>query len=402
MLKGNALVGQSGGPTSVINSSLCGVVQQALKSENIENIFGMSFGIEGFMNDEVVDLGKESPEIIEGLRTTPGSALGSSRHKVKDHDFPVIMEQLKKYNIRYFFLIGGNDTMDTIHRVEEYCASQGWELRGVGVPKTVDNDLYCTDHTPGFSSAANYVVKSVQQAGRLGADMQRVDQYVIYQTVGRDAGWLACSSVVAKKNPEDAPHLIYVPEKPISKAKFLADVEITKNKYGWCSIVVGEGARWDDGTYVSAPEQEDKHGNPELGAMGGTSAALNMHKMISNKYGWRGEFQIVESLAMCAMDRASKTDLEEAYQCGVHAVIKAHNEAKTAIMVTIDRVSNSPYTVKFGEAPLNDVAVDAKEMPPEFLNEEGNFVTEAFLEYIKPLVDEPAPFSVLSKVTAEV
>jgi 6-phosphofructokinase 1 len=207
---------------------------------------------------------------------------------------------------------------------------------------------------------------------------------------------------VAKKNPEDAPHLIYVPEKPVSKTKFLADVEITKNKYGWCSIVVGEGARWDDGTYVSAPEQEDKHGNPELGAMGGTSAALNMHKMISNKYGWRGEFQIVESLAMCAIDRASKTDLYEAYQCGVHAVIKAHDESKTAIMVTIDRVSNSPYTVKFGEAPLNEVAVDAKEMPSEFLNEEGNFVTEAFLEYIKPLVDEPAPFSVLTKVTAEV
>jgi 6-phosphofructokinase 1 len=127
-----------------------------------------------------------------------------------------------------------------------------------------------------------------------------------------------------------------------------------------------------------------------------------MHKMISNKYGWRGEFQIVESLAMCAIDRASKTDLYEAYQCGVHAVIKAHDESKTAIMVTIDRVSNSPYTVKFGEAPLNEVAVDAKEMPSEFLNEEGNFVTEAFLEYIKPLVDEPAPFSVLTKVTAEV
>ena len=401
-MRGNALVGQSGGPTSVINSSLCGVIQQALASENIDNVFGMSFGIEGFMNDEVVDLGKESPEVIEGLRSTPGSALGSSRHKVKDSDFPLIMEQLKKYNIRYFFLIGGNDTMDTIHRIEEYCRVHGdWELKGIGVPKTVDNDLYCTDHTPGYASAANYVARSVQQAGRLASDMQRVDQYVIYQTVGRDAGWLACASVVGKKSESDAPHLIYVPECPVSKEKFLADVEATKAKYGWVSIVVGEGAKWDDGTYVSAPEQADKHGNPELGAMGGTSAALNMHKIIAGKFGWRGEFQIVESLAMCAIDRASKTDLEEAYLCGVNAVKKGHDEGKTAVMVTINRVSNNPYTIEYGDAPLSDVAVAAKEMPAEFLNEEGNFVTQAFIEYITPLVDAPADFAILAKVKAE-
>ncbi len=402
-MRGNALVGQSGGPTSVINSSLCGVIQQALASENIDNVFGMSFGIEGFMNDEVVDLGKESPEVIEGLRSTPGSALGSSRHKVKDSDFPLIMEQLKKYNIRYFFLIGGNDTMDTIHRIEEYCRVHGdWELKGIGVPKTVDNDLYCTDHTPGYASAANYVARSVQQAGRLASDMQRVDQYVIYQTVGRDAGWLACASVVGKKSESDAPHLIYVPECPVSKEKFLADVEATKAKYGWVSIVVGEGAKWDDGTYVSAPEQADKHGNPELGAMGGTSAALNMHKIIAGKFGWRGEFQIVESLAMCAIDRASKTDLEEAYLCGVNAVKKGHDEGKTAVMVTINRVSNNPYTIEYGDAPLSDVAVAAKEMPAEYFNEEGNFVSQAFYEYIRPLLDEPHDFSILAKVKAEV
>lgn len=401
-MRGNALVGQSGGPTSVINSSLCGVIQQALASEKIDNVYGMSFGIEGFMNDEVVDLGKEAPEVIEGLRSTPGSALGSSRHKVKDSDFPRIMEQLKKYNIRYFFLIGGNDTMDTIHRVEEYARTQAdWELKGIGVPKTVDNDLFCTDHTPGFASAANYVARSVQQAGRLGCDMQRVDQYVIYQTVGRDAGWLACASVVAKKNPEDAPHLIYVPERPVSKEQFLKDVEETKEKYGWVSIVVGEGAKWDDGTYVSAPEEADKHGNPELGAMGGTSAALNMHKIINNKFGWRGEFQIVESLAMCAIDRASKADLEEAYQCGVAAVKKGHDEGKTAVMVTIDRVSNTPYTVEYGDAPLSEVAVDAKEMPAKYFNEAGNFVSEEFYEYITPLLDAPHDFSVLKKVKAE-
>lgn len=400
MLKGNALVGQSGGPTSVINSSICGVIQAALKSDLIDNVYGMSFGIEGFMNDEVIDLGLEAPETIEALRRTPGSALGSSRHKVKEPDFPRIIEQLKKYNIRYFFLAGGNDTMDTIHRVEARARAEGWEMRGIGVPKTVDNDLFCTDHTPGFASAANYVIRSVQQAGRLASDMQRVDQYVIFQTVGRDAGWLASSAIMAKTHEGLAPHLIYVPEVPLNREKFIADVKATHAKFGFVSIVCGEGIKWDDDTYVSAPETADKHGNPELGAMGGTSAAMNLHKLIARETGWRGEFQIVESLMMSGIDRASSVDLKEAYEVGAHAVKLATIDGKTGLMATIDRVSNNPYTVNYGEAPLSEVAVAAKPMPREYINAEGNYPSEAFLEYIKPLVCTPHDFAILKKIHA--
>ena len=400
MLKGNALVGQSGGPTSVINSSLCGVIQQALKSKAIDKVFGMSYGIAGFMNDEVIDLGAEGSKTIEGLRRTPGSALGSTRHKVKEEDFPRIIEQLKKYNIRYFFLCGGNDTMDTIHRVEAKCREVGWELKGIGVPKTVDNDLFCTDHTPGFASAANYVVTSVQQGGRLACDMQRVDQYVIYQTVGRDAGWLAASSVGAKKKPEDAPHIVLVPEHPVSKEALLAKVKAVQAKVGWCSIVIGEGARWADGTYISAPEVKDAHNNPELGAMGGTSAAMNLHKLIAKETGWRGEFQIVESLAMCAIDRASKVDLDEAYRCGVEAV-KLAEKGKTGLMVTIERKSSKPYRVAYGSAPLSKVAVDAKPMPDDFMEADGMFPSKKFVSYITPLLNAPADFSVFRRVKAK-
>ncbi len=399
-LKGNALVGQSGGPTSVINSSLCGVIQQAMKSKLIDKVYGMSYGIAGFMNDEVIDLGAEKRDVIEGLRRTPGSALGSTRHKVKEEDFPRIIEQLKKYNIRYFFLCGGNDTMDTIHRVEAKCREVGWELKGIGVPKTVDNDLFCTDHTPGFASAANYVVTSVQQGGRLACDMQRVDQYVIYQTVGRDAGWLAASSIGAKVNPDDAPHVVLVPERPVSKAAFLAKVKEVQARVGWCSIVVGEGAKWSDGTYISAPEVKDEHNNPELGAMGGTSAAMNLHKFIAKETGWRGEFQIVESLAMCAIDRASKVDLEEAYQCGVEAV-KLAEKGKTGLMVTIRRKASKHYKVEYGSAPLSKVAVDAKPMPDDYMEADGMFPSKKFVSYITPLLNPPAKFSVFRRVKAK-
>ncbi|MFA7409685.1 MAG: 6-phosphofructokinase, partial [Bacteroidales bacterium] len=183
MIKGNCIIGQSGGPTSVINSSLAGVIDAAIQSEMIESIYGMNYGIEGFMKEWLIDLGSQPKAVLSGLRKTPGSALGSSRHKLKEEDFPRILEVLKKYDIHYFFLIGGNDTMDTINRVEAYCRKQGYELTGVGVPKTVDNDLFGTDHTPGFPSAARSNILNVMQAGMLARDMKKVDQFVVYQTI---------------------------------------------------------------------------------------------------------------------------------------------------------------------------------------------------------------------------
>lgn len=391
MTKGNALIGQSGGPTSVINSSLAGVISTASSSSLIQDIYGMQYGIEGFMQERLYDLGRQSEKIIRGLRHTPSSSLGSSRHKVQNSDLPLILKVLKKYDIRYFFLIGGNDTMDTIHRVEAYCRDEKYELLAIGIPKTVDNDLYGTDHTPGFASAARSNILNVMQGGILARDMQKVDKFVIYQTIGRDAGWLAAATAMARKNEDDAPHLIYAPEFHFVRDKFLKEVDHCIKKYGWVSIVCGEGLKYEDGSPVSAASAKDKFNNTEFGAMGGASVGLSLHRIITDEFGYRGEFQITESLIMSDFVRASDIDLEEAYQCGVEAV-KLVERGESGVMVSIERVSNDPYSIVFGKASLEEVAVSAKPMPKEFFNIDGNHVSPLFLEYMKPLAGELPQF----------
>jgi len=394
-MNGNAIIGQSGGPTSVINSSLCGLIQEGLRSKKIDKVLGMRYGIQGLVQDEIFDLGKESPRVIEGLRQTPSSALGASRYKLKDEDFPIIMKQLKKYNIRYFFLIGGNGSMGTIRKVERYCRKNNYKLSGIGIPKTVDNDLCGTDHAPGFASAARYVCLSVQQAGQLARDMQQVDKYVILQTVGRDTGWLAASAALAKKRESDAPHLIYIPERPLSREGFTSDVKECIRKIGWVFIICGEGIRWEDGTLVADIQVLGDSRNIEFGAMGGGSAALNLHKIINQETKYRGEFQITESLSMCAIDRASKVDLEEAYDCGVKAIQLAE-EGASGVMISIHRVSSSPYKVELKTVSLDKVALHTKPMDDKYINAQGNFVTNEYIEYIKPLVGELPSYSKLN------
>ena len=396
MVKGNAIIGQSGGPTSVINSSLAGVIDGVAKLDNIVNVYGMNYGISGFMEEQLLDLSAQSEAVIKGLRSTPSSALGSSRYKLQDADFPRVLEVLKKYDIRYFFLIGGNDTMDTVHRVEKYCREQGYDLVGVGIPKTVDNDLFGTDHTPGFPSAARCNALSVLQAGWLARDMKKVDQFVIYQTIGRDAGWLAAAAAVVKRKEDDPPHLIYCPERRFQKDEFLEDAKACIEKYGWVSIVVSEGLLYPDDTPVSASQTKDNFSNVEFGAMGGASVGLNVHRMLADATDARGEFQITESLIMSAIDRAVPTDLEEAYQCGQEAV-KLAAEGVSGYMVSMKRTSNDPYTIEFDKEPLENVAVRAKAMPDDFINERGNFVTEKALEYLRPLVGEIPEYVELEK-----
>ena len=399
-MKGNAIIGQFGGPTSVINSSLCGLIQEGLKLKKVEKVLGMRFGIQGFMQDEIFDLGKEDQQVIEGLRQTPSSALGSCRYTLKDKDFPLIIKQLKKYNIRYFFLIGGNGSMDTIRRVEEYCQKNNYKLNGIGIPKTVDNDLCGTDHAPGFASAARYVCLSVQQAGRLARDMQRVDKYVILQTVGRNTGWLAASAALVKKTESDAPHLIYIPERPLSRERFISEVKECINKNRWVSIVCGEGILWEDGTPVASLQTQNNFSNIEFGAMGGGSAALTLHKIINQETKYRGEFQITESLSMCAIDRASKIDLEEAYSCGVKAMQLAE-EGFSGVMVSLHRISSSPYQVELKTVSLNEVALHIKPMDDKYINNQGNFVTNEYIKYIQPLVGELPRYSELNFIKSK-
>ena len=392
MHKGNVIIAQSGGPTSVINASLAGVVEACRDVAEVTGVYGMRWGIEGFLAGQVVNLAAESKAAIRALRHTPSSALGSSRHKVKDADLPIILERLRAFDITALFMIGGNDTMDTIHRITAHAAGEGCPLTGIGIPKTVDNDLYGTDHTPGYPSAARYTALSVQAAGVLARDMQKVDQYVIYQSIGRDAGWLAASAALARLDESDAPHLIYMPERIFDDERFLADVEEAHRRYGYVSIVCGEGIKRADGTPVSASQTRDKFANIEYGAMGGTSAALNLHRLIHGRFGWRGEFQITESLPMSAIDRATKADLEEAYLCGQTAVQLAR-EGQTGVMVTLERTGNDPYACTTGTAPLAEVAARAKPMGDEMINPAGNFPTAAFLDYARPLVGELPRFA---------
>ena len=384
-MKGNVLIGQSGGPTAVINASLAGIIHRASQSEKIGKILGMQFGIEGFLEEKIYDLSSQKQETLEKMKQTPGSALGSCRYKVQEEDFPRILNLFRKYDIRYFFLIGGNDTMDTIHRVEAYCRSEGWEMRGIGIPKTVDNDLFGTDHTPGFPSAGRYNALCVKEAGYLARDMRRVDQFVVYQTIGRDAGWLAAATALAKESEEDAPHLIYMPERPFDRDRFLEDARKCVEKYGWVSIVVSEGLRYGDGTPVSAAQDRDNFGNVELGAMGGASVGLSIHKILSEETGWRGEFQITESLPMSGADRVSPVDRDEAWMCGEKGV-EAALEGITGMMISLERESVSPYRVRYTTVPLKETAVRAKSMPDEFINGEGNGITTACVEYLKPLI----------------
>ncbi|MCD6332690.1 MAG: 6-phosphofructokinase, partial [Bacteroidales bacterium] len=287
--------------------------------------------------------------------------------------------------------IGGNDSMDTIHRVEAYCKEQHYDLTGVGIPKTVDNDLFGTDHTPGFASAARSNMLNVMQAGVLARDMKRVDQFVVYQTIGRDAGWLGAATALGKKDEEDAPHLIYCPEFVFNRDRFLADVESVYKKIGWVSVVCGEGLKYADGTPVSASMTKDKFNNTEFGAMGGASVGLNLHRMISDEFGFRGEFQITESLIMSDFVRAVPLDLEEAWQCGLEAVRLAE-EGISGYMVTINRIADDPYQIRFGKAPLSEVAVKARPMPKSYFNKEGNFVSPDFVNYLRPLIGELPEF----------
>jgi 6-phosphofructokinase 1 len=392
---GNVLVGQSGGPTAVINASLAGVVRASLES-GVATTLGMRFGIEGFLNGEVCDLSALSAAELQLLARTPSSALGSCRYKLQDDDLPRVLKRLREHEIRYLLYIGGNDTMDTINRIEAYCRSEGYELYGVGVPKTVDNDLYATDHTPGYPSAARYVALSVQQGGRLARDMKRVDTYTIFQTVGRDAGWLAAASALARKAPDDPPHLIYVPERPVTKEQIVTEATEVIDRIGWCSIVAGEGLRWADGTPVSASSDTDRFNNVEYGAMAGTSAAMVLHRIIADATGTRGEFQVTESLPMAAADRVPVLDREEAEACG-HSAASRALAGESGVMVTIEREPGPSYRSNLGTAPLSEVAVRARPMPDDFLGKSD--VTDAFLEYARPLVGPMPEYFSFDEVT---
>ena len=397
-MRGIAIVAQTGGPTSVINSSLAGIISQCLKEENVDEVWGCHFGMKGLLEEDFIDL-TEAP--VDLLKQTPGSALGSSRIKLKPENMPRVLEVFKKYNIRYFFGIGGDDTQLNVYEVEKYCREQGYELGGMGCPKTVDNDLPLTDHTPGFPSAARYTALSVFQGGRLTRDMQKVDQFVIYQTIGRSAGWLAAAPYGFKEKESDPPHIILMPERPFNEEKFVKYFKECYDKYGFVSIICGEGVTDENGNAVSATKVEDDFGNREFGAMGGVSVGMEIHKIISNHFPeMRGEFQVTESLPMCADDRVVEIAVKEAFELGVKAVELAAN-GETGYMTVIERIESPEYKTTIGKVPLCDVGGKQKPIPDEYIAPNGMDMTPKFNEYIRPLLGkkpEYADLDILKKV----
>lgn len=398
-LKGNLIMGQSGGPTAVINSSLCGVVQEALRHSQITGVYGMVHGIQGLLKENIIDLSKEEPEVIQGLRGTPSAALGSCRYKLQEDEYDKIVQIFKKYNIRYFVYNGGNDSMDTAYRVGELAKDQGYELRCMGVPKTVDNDIGITDHCPGYGSVARWNAIATRDAGRDTEAIGIVDNVKIIETMGRNTGWITASTALARDSEDSAPHLVYLPERVFDEESFLADVDRVYSRLGYALITVCEGLKDKDGKYLTASDRaidKDKFGHKQLGGV-----ADYLCSIIADNLEIKARFDKPGTIQRMSKRCVSVTDEQEAYLAGKMAVRKAV-EGTSGYMITLVRESSEPYVCSTGLAPLEEVALSEKPIPDDYINEEGNFVTDKFIEYAKPLIGEPLPEYVrLEKVPAK-
>ncbi|MFH1612748.1 MAG: 6-phosphofructokinase [bacterium] len=388
ILEGNAIIGQSGGPTAVINSSLAGVIEEIGNHPEIENIYGMVHGIQGLLQEDIADLGEENIQIIKGLMHTPSSALGSCRYKVKDEDYKKILGILEKNNIRYFFYIGGNDSADTSYKINQIAKESNYKINVIGIPKTIDNDLGLTDHCPGYGSVARFMAIATMSAGKDTEAIGVVDNVKIIEAMGRNAGWITASSVLGKKTEADAPHLIYLPERPIIIDNFLQDVQKVYDKLGYAVVVVCEGVKGEGGkTLVSSGKgvDVDAFGHKQMGGV-----ADFLCKIVAEKLKLKARSDKPGTIQRMFMPVASNVDINEAYLVGQEAV-KAACENKSGYMVTLERVSNNPYQCKTGLADLKEVANAERILPDNFINKEGNFVTQEFIDYAKPLIGDSLP-----------
>ncbi|NIA06887.1 MAG: diphosphate--fructose-6-phosphate 1-phosphotransferase [Actinobacteria bacterium] len=387
--KGNCIVAQSGGPTAVINASVAGVVEEASKHSAITGIYGALNGIRGVLLEEIFDLGTEPSGNISGLHRTPAAALGSCRYKLKDletsrADYERILEVFKAHNIRYFFYAGGNDSMDTADKTAKLAAETGYELVAIGIPKTIDNDLACTDHCPGYGSVAKYVATVAMEAGKDTEALYTTDTCTVLEVMGRNAGWIAAATGLARRCEQDAPHLIYLPEAVFSIEKFVADVKAVQAKLGRVFIVVGEGLKDKNGNYVTTQVGDfakDSFGHVQLGGV-----AEMLKNVVELQAGFKCRYVKLGTCQRNAMHFASATDVAEAGLCGRTAV-KAAMAGEVGKMVTLVREQNNKkYKCSTGLAALSDVANGEKKVPAEFINKDGNFITDAFREYAEPLI----------------
>jgi len=395
-VKPNAIVAQSGGPTAVINSSACGVIQEAAKSGKIGRVIGATNGILGVLNEDLFNLSAERPEAIEALKQTPAAAMGSCRYKLKSidqsqADFQRVLDVFKAHNIRYFFYAGGNDSMDTADKVNKLAADAGYELVCIGIPKTVDNDLAFTDHCPGYPSVAKYVATCAAEAGRDTEALYTTDTCTILEVMGRNAGWIAAATGLAATTPEDAPHLVYMPEAAFSFDKFVKDVEEVLKRLGRVFIAAGEGLKDENGKYVTADSgafAKDSFGHVQLGGV-----AEMLKAVIEKEVKIKARFNKLGTNQRSAMHFASLADVKEAYMCGQMAV-KYALKGVNGKMVTLVREKGPKYKCTTGLAELRDVANGEKKVPREFINEAGNHITKAMRDYLRPLVQGQAPVTI--------
>jgi 6-phosphofructokinase 1 len=389
-IKGNAVVGQSGGPTSVINQSLVGVIEEARKHAHIDRLLGAKHGVRGIVNNDYYELNDVPAELLERIAGTPSSALGSTRDKPDAAYCKKIFENFRQNNVRYFFYIGGNDSADAARIVQEMAAAEGYELHVFHIPKTIDNDLRVNDHTPGFGSAAKFVASAM-----IGDDYDNksLPGIKINILMGRHAGFLTAASALARKYDEDGPHLIYVPEAPITQEQFLADVDRVYSKLGRCLVAISEGASSPDGKTWAEKMGEnlerDSHGNIQLsgtGALGDFFSGL----VTKNLTAPGGKKLRVRADTYGYLQRSfagivSEVDAKEAREVAREAVRHSADPSKLEGSVAIIRKPGSGYAVEYQFTSIKNVARETKHLPPEFITG-GNNVTQAFLDYARPLV----------------
>ncbi len=385
-LIGSCIFGQSGGPTAVINASAYGVIRAALDAEEITKVYGAFHGIKGVLDDKLFVMDEEDPEELKLLLHTPSSELGSCRYKIADPeaddtDYKRILEIFKKYNVRYFFYNGGNDSMDTCNKISRYMESVGYECRVMGVPKTIDNDLFGTDHCPGFASAAKYIATSCMEINK-DARVYDNGMITIVEIMGRHAGWLAASASLATAYGS-GPDLVYLPETDFDMDKFLADVDRIYKKSGKVLVAVSEGIHYADGSFVSEAKASatDGFGHAQLGGL-----AAMLAEIVKAHTGAKVRGIELSLLQRCGAHLASATDVEEACTAGMEAVKNAVNGVSGKMVAFERETVNGKYHCKYVLLPLSSVANFEKKVPLEWINKEGNGLKQEFIDYVLPLI----------------
>lgn len=382
----NLIIAQSGGPTSVINASLAGAIRAAAQSSEIGTIYGSLHGLEGIIKDQIIDAGKvfAAEEDFERLIRTPSTALGTCRFKLSkevDVNYETIAKKLRDLDIGYFLYIGGNDSMDTVDKLSKYFEESGMKISCIGIPKTIDNDLVVTDHTPGYGSAARYVAHSLRE---IECDARVYDRHsvTIVEIMGRNAGWLTAASALARGKHSHAPHLIYLPEIPFDRDKFIEDIKELSQKEKAIIVAVSEGVKFASGEYVAAAPTTDYD---SFGHAALSGAGRYLENIVSREFGFKTRSIEFSLLQRSAAHLASETDLREALTCGEQAVAYAL-AGMNRVMVTMIRTSNDPYTIEYQPSDVSRIANHEKPIPREWITEEGTDLTDDFIEYAAPLM----------------